>query len=78
MKKLLVLMLCLALGAAMLVGCGQKEGDTETTPAAGHPDEMADTTRMDSAVQAGEEMMEEAKDMADSAMHDAAEEAHGH
>ena len=49
MKKLLAIVMCLALGTMFLVGCGKKEG-TKTNSAAGQPEEMADTTRMDSAM----------------------------
>ena len=52
MKKLLVLLLCLAFGVAIMAGCGTKEEPAQTdTSAAGHPEEMADTTRMDSAME---------------------------
>lgn len=50
MKKLFLLLLC-SLFVLALVGCGQKsEGEAEDTSAGGHVDEMADTTRMDSAM----------------------------
>ncbi len=49
MKKLAAILTCLMV-LAVLVGCGQQEepqpGDTG---AAGHADEVADSTRMDSA-----------------------------
>jgi hypothetical protein len=48
MKKFLVVFVCLLFAASLLVGCGQKEAQ-EDTSAAGQPEEMADTTRMDSA-----------------------------
>lgn len=49
MRKLLATLFCLLLVASLLVSCGTKE-KSEPTPAAGAPEEMADTTRMDSAM----------------------------
>ena len=47
MKKLMLLLFCMALLVSG-IGCGEKE-KTET-PAAGQPGEVADETRMDSAM----------------------------
>ena len=48
MKRILILLLCGLFALALVAGCGQKEQTQEGT-AAGAPEEMADTTRMDSA-----------------------------
>jgi len=49
MKKILVLCFCLLFALSLVNGCGQKkEADTDTS-AAGHPEEVMDSTRMDSA-----------------------------
>ena len=49
MKKLLVLMFCFLLMASFM-GCGQKaEEGADDTAAHGQAEEVADTTRMDSA-----------------------------
>lgn len=51
MKRLMVLLCVGALGLALLIGCGQqKEAEMEDHGAAGAAEEMADTTRMDSAM----------------------------
>ena len=71
MKKFLVLALCLALGLTFLVGCGKKEAEQTEPAAGGHAEEMADSTRMDSAAGA----LEEAVDTAAAAVEEAAEEA---
>jgi hypothetical protein len=44
--------MCLLFSLALLVACGQKEeaGPSEDTSGAGAPEEMMDTTRMDTAV----------------------------
>ncbi len=49
MKKFLTTFFCLLFVVSLLAGCGTKE-KAEPTPAAGAPEEMADTTRMDSAM----------------------------
>lgn len=85
MKRLLVLLMCLALLTAFVVSCGEKEG-AETDAAAGQPEEMADTTRMDSAMMeegmemadsAGEAMMEKADSAGEALMEEAGEAAEG-
>ncbi|MGD8922001.1 MAG: hypothetical protein PVH24_02050 [Candidatus Zixiibacteriota bacterium] len=48
MKRILILLLCGLFALALVAGCGQKEQTQEGT-AAGAPEEMADSTRMDSA-----------------------------
>jgi len=49
MKRFLIAFACGLLMLALLAGCGKKEETTHDTSAAGHPEEMADSTRMDSA-----------------------------
>ena len=51
MKRLSVILLCLMFVVSLLASCGQKEEAAEQadTPAVGHPEEVADTTRLDSA-----------------------------
>ncbi|MBD3258637.1 hypothetical protein GF377_09415 [candidate division GN15 bacterium] len=67
MKRSLVLVpmlvLCLALGAGLSLGCGDQDGGEDVKTAGGHPDEMADSTRMDSAVNQTEEMVGDTTDM---------------
>lgn len=79
MKKLLVLALCLLFAASLMYGCGKQETSDQAEPAAGgHPEEMADTTRMDSAMQAVDSMAGEAVDsMAGEAVDEATEAAEG-
>lgn len=82
MKKLLVFALCLLFAASFMYGCGKQETGEDTEPAAGgHPEEMADTTRMDSAMEAVDstagEAMDEATEAADEAMEGAEEAAEG-
>ena len=48
MKRILVVCLCLLFALSLLVGCGQKKETEQNTPA-GQPEEMMDSTRMDSA-----------------------------
>jgi hypothetical protein len=49
MRKYLLVLLC-GLFVVVVTGCG-KDKSKETQPgAAGHPEEMADSTRLDSAV----------------------------
>lgn len=50
MKRFLIAFACGLLLLALLAGCGKKEETTNDTSAAGHPEEMADSTRMDSAM----------------------------
>ena len=52
MKKFLSLVCCFLLMLSMF-GCGKQETQETDTGAAGQPEEMADTTRLDSA--AGED-----------------------
>ena len=49
MKRILVICLCLLFVLSLLNGCGQKKEAEQDTPA-GQPEEMMDSTRMDSAV----------------------------
>ncbi|MFZ5981425.1 MAG: hypothetical protein ACOYVF_12430 [Candidatus Zixiibacteriota bacterium] len=49
MKKILVLCFCLLFALSLLNGCGQKKEAEPDTSAAGHPEEVMDSTRMDSA-----------------------------
>ena len=50
MKKLLTVLLCLML-IGLFMGCGKKaEEEPQGTAAHGQAEEMADTTRMDSAM----------------------------
>ena len=64
MKKVLIVLLCAVFALALLAGCGQKKEaePTDAASGAGHVEEMADSTRMDSAASAA---MEELKTMAD-------------
>ncbi|HUV31091.1 MAG TPA: hypothetical protein VMY05_08405 [Acidobacteriota bacterium] len=50
MKRLFVVFVCLLLAIAIIGGCSSQEESPEQTGAAGQPEEMADTTRMDSAM----------------------------
>jgi|GEM_PF-1951599 len=50
MKRFLIVIACSLLMLALLGGCGTKEEATPDTSAAGHPEEVADSTRMDSAM----------------------------
>lgn len=75
MRKFLVLCFCLLFALSLINGCGQKkEADTDTS-AAGHPEEMMDSTRMDSAAMEAdttgvvEEVVEEVKEAAEEAGH---------
>ena len=61
MKRLLIVFACGLLMLALLAGCGKKEDATHDTSAAGHPEEMADSTRMDSAMH-DSTMMDSVKD----------------
>ncbi|MBU0983423.1 MAG: hypothetical protein KKA42_06105 [candidate division Zixibacteria bacterium] len=68
MKKVLLLGLCLALGLTFLVGCGEQEAEQEPA-AGGHVEEMADSTRMDSAlVDSAAAVMEEGTEAAEEAV----------
>ena len=86
MKKLLVLALCLLFAASFMYGCGKQETGEDTEPAAGgHPEEMADTTRMDSAMDVvdslageAEEAVEEAAEAAEGAAKEAVKDVTGH
>jgi len=50
MKKYLVRILCLSLLSIGAAGCGEKANERPTNrPAAGSPEEVADSTRLDSA-----------------------------
>jgi len=79
MKKLLMLTCCFVLAASFFAGCGQEEAqEPADTPAAGAVEEVADSTRLDSAAQmvdsAAAAIEEEAKDAAEEAV----EEVTGH
>lgn len=52
MRKFLAIVLCGLFMMSLITSCGQKEeaGQQTETPAAGQPEELADTTRLDSAV----------------------------
>jgi hypothetical protein len=77
MKKLLAVVFCLLLMVAVF-GCGQKEGEQPgDTGAAGHPDEVADSTRLDSAAETMDTMMDTLAGEAEGAMEEATEET-GH
>lgn len=68
MKRLMVLLCVGALGLALLIGCGQqKEAESEDHGAAGMAEEVADTTRMDSAMadSMADTMMSKSKEMMD-------------
>jgi len=83
MKKLLILTLCLLFAASLMYGCGQQEAEQKAEPAAGgQPEEMADTTRMDSAMDSAMESVDsaaaEGAETANDAVEGAAEEATGH
>lgn len=49
MRTCLALVLCILLTLSFF-GCGKKEAEPADAGAAGQPEEMADTTRLDSAV----------------------------
>jgi len=49
MKRHLTSFLCLLFILSLLLGCGQKEEAQESEPAVGQPEELADSTRLDSA-----------------------------
>jgi len=67
MRKLLVLFLCVGLLAAFAFGCGQEKTDKgDETSAAGTPEEVMDSTRMDSAMVDTAAAMEEAEPAGDS------------
>lgn len=65
MKKLLVLMFCFMVLVAYM-GCGQKAEEGNTDAAHGAAEEMADSTRMDSA--AMDSMSEDMEETMDSTM----------
>jgi hypothetical protein len=69
MKKLLILALCAIFALAIVIGCGEKKADDADMTAGGHAEEMADTTRMDSAAMdsMGQMMTDSANMMTDSA-----------
>jgi outer membrane lipoprotein-sorting protein len=78
MKKFFILALCLLFAASFMFGCGKQETGEDTEPAAGgHPEEAADTTRMDSAMEAVDSMAGEAVEEATEAVEEAVEEAAG-
>lgn len=51
MKRLLAIFLCILFLVSLMSSCGKKEEAEQQTPAVGEPEEVADTTRMDSAMQ---------------------------
>jgi len=53
MKRYVTPFLCLSFVLALVLGCGQKEDSRESESAVGQPEELADTTRLDSAQQPG-------------------------
>ncbi len=60
MKKFLILSLCVVITASFFAGCGKQETQQPpNTPAAGNVEEMADSTRLDSAAAAVEGAVEE-------------------
>ena len=69
MKKLIILALCAIFAMALVIGCGEKKADDADMTAGGHSEEMADQTRMDSAMvdSMGHMMADSAKMMMDSA-----------
>ena len=50
MRRLLAMLCVLALASCVVVGCGSEETPEKEAGAAGHPEEVVDTTRLDSAV----------------------------
>jgi len=78
MKKFLVLALCLLFAASFMFACGKQETEQTEPAAGGHPEEMADTTRMDSAMEAMDSMAGEAVEEGTEAVEEAAEEVTGH
>ena len=49
MKRTAALFCCLLLALSIIAGCSAKEEPTPQPGAAGQPEEIADTTRMDTA-----------------------------
>jgi hypothetical protein len=49
MKKLILLALLLALAILILTGCDSGSKQKDRTNAAGHPEELQDSTRLDAA-----------------------------
>ena len=77
MRKFLIGFVCVFVIASMFLACGQKEESGEDHSAAGQPEEMADSTRMDSAAMMDSTMVPDSAAMHEG-MEDAAEEATGH
>jgi hypothetical protein len=81
MKRILALLLCLLLALAMF-GCGGEEAEETETGAVGHPEEVEDTTRMDSAMETVDslvgEVQEAVEEAAEEAVEEVTEEATGH
>ena len=75
MKKLTLLAVLLLLGLALVVSCGQKVEEADDTSAAGQPEEVMDTTRMDSATvdSTVDSLMDEAQEAAEEAVEEAVE-----
>lgn len=81
MRGILILLACVVLTLGVLVSCGEKE--KEAQPASGHPEEMADTTRMDSTMmdtlqEAAEGMIDSAAEMTKDVVEDAADAVEEH
>ena len=72
MKRLFVSLACLLLILSVF-GCG-KQAEEQDTGAAGHPEEMADSTRLDSAAT---QMMDSAGKLVDTAAAKATEAVEG-
>jgi PBP1b-binding outer membrane lipoprotein LpoB len=78
MKKLLILALCLLFAVSLMYGCGKKEAEQKAEPAGGQPEEMADTTRMDSAKEMIDSAAAQGSEAANEAVEGATEQATGH
>ena len=77
MKRCFTLMLCLML-LASFIGCAKEEAGETETGAAGQAEEMADTTRLDSAAGMIDSLAGEVEEAAEEAVEEAVEEVTGH